>query len=597
MGNCISCCLQLRFKKPKLKWPLGKQELNSTTLIVPTAFRRYFPKKKLDTGRYGCFLPIFSTICFDKLPEYMLSLRKEHLGSRGSLGSNAASPTFEPIVQTPALFGSIHVAFVVVFPDGLRWLLKIPANGYVDQYTELEAESLEAEALTMQLLKRETTIPIPQVYAFDHSFENPLGCPFILMEYVSGTSLTHTWLDESIARDSLEKRREKILHDLAYAMQQLNKFTSPQGGSPLFDDQKKLKGVGPRKGFHYEACWEDGSLPAVFHKTGPFTNASSFVSSLLPDIDMAPDDGYKNIRRLLLRFIDWIPNSAVGEINDQSFVLTHADFDLQNILVSPDGHLISIIDWDGVVFAPRCLGNERYPNWLISDWNPFFYRYLNANHPDFVPLSASDCDSPDDLSRYRAMYENFVTEASSSSTPSQSSLSQTLQQSPIQLWTAAKVARNSLLINTLKTACDRYYCTAEIVAKIYDEIVNVQTQGEYKNSKALDLRDRRKVWNVVDILQHEADALLEQEVEEWRKKQEKKEKVDKGGEGEEEENREDVGDGKIKKSENEDQEACNDSGIGTDDVEDDEGSEEDEEKAFNKKLFGWVKEGFQALFV
>jgi len=38
----------------------------------------------------------------------------------------------------------------------------------------------------MRLIRWETTIPVPEVFAFDSSLGSELGCTFILMEKVPG---------------------------------------------------------------------------------------------------------------------------------------------------------------------------------------------------------------------------------------------------------------------------------------------------------------------------------------------------------------------------------------------------------------------------
>ena len=69
-------------------------------------------------------------------------------------------------------------------------------------------------------------------------------------------------------------------------------------------------------------------------------------------------------------FIDWILNYSKIE-GQVDYVFAHPDFDLQNILVTKEGRLCGIIDWDGVAAVPRCVGCERYPLWLTVDLDPF----------------------------------------------------------------------------------------------------------------------------------------------------------------------------------------------------------------------------------
>ena len=101
----------------------------------------------------------------------------------------------------------------------------------------------------MKMLKRETTISLPEVHAFGSSVDNELHCPFILMDYIQGTALSDLWFNQesTIPADSIEEFRENVLMDLATAMTQLNKFTFDKGGSPLFDENGNILALGPAK--------------------------------------------------------------------------------------------------------------------------------------------------------------------------------------------------------------------------------------------------------------------------------------------------------------------------------------------------------------
>jgi hypothetical protein len=54
----------------------------------------------------------------------------------------------------------------------------------------------------------------------------------------------------------------------------------------------------------------------------------------------------------------------------ESFVLRHDDLDLFNILCAEDGTVTGILDWDGVMAVPRCIGATSMPPFLSRDWLP-----------------------------------------------------------------------------------------------------------------------------------------------------------------------------------------------------------------------------------
>jgi hypothetical protein len=59
----------------------------------------------------------------------------------------------------------------------------------------MSANALTSEARTMQLLKHETTIPLPDVFDFSSTIENELRCPYIIMSFIRGVSLYDVWFE------------------------------------------------------------------------------------------------------------------------------------------------------------------------------------------------------------------------------------------------------------------------------------------------------------------------------------------------------------------------------------------------------------------
>jgi hypothetical protein len=128
---------------------------------------------------------IMESIRLDLLSEYVSAVKRK----LDRHGDDQKSDSFEPVTFGSPLFGSYHVLFPVEFSDGIRWLLKVPANGIRDGFDQTAPKALSSEPLTMQLLRRETTIPLPQIFTFDNSCDNKLNCPFILMNFISGKPL------------------------------------------------------------------------------------------------------------------------------------------------------------------------------------------------------------------------------------------------------------------------------------------------------------------------------------------------------------------------------------------------------------------------
>ena len=105
------------------------------------------------------------------------------------------------------MYGSYHVLFPLKFDIELRLVAEIPINGTADKWDELSASALTSEAETMRLLKRETTIPLPNVLDFSPTPNNALGCPYIIMSFISGAPLYGVWFGQRLNGASHEAVR------------------------------------------------------------------------------------------------------------------------------------------------------------------------------------------------------------------------------------------------------------------------------------------------------------------------------------------------------------------------------------------------------
>ena len=316
-------------------------------------------------------------------------------------------------VAKEPLNGSFNLAYRILFDDGVEWILKIPANGHHACFDYLAAEALRSEALTMRLIKKRTTIPVPTVYNFDASFNNDIGCPYILMEFLKGKPLWEGWFDEDSSRSSAEQFRARSMQTIAAAMVQLSQFTVDSGGSLQFEPDGRPVGVTAARvsdwlaGSEIQQGLTTGREGCLYCEKGPINDPAASFLFMLDRRGVRDGDGPLELgsHEIVRMFTEWTLEKAENA-NDRrpKFVLAHPDFAPQNMLVEDDGTLCGIIDWDGVAAVPLSIGCLRYPDWLMSDWHPL-YNYC----PGVVGQLA---DSPEDSATYRTMYAQFV-EASS----------------------------------------------------------------------------------------------------------------------------------------------------------------------------------------
>jgi hypothetical protein len=301
-----------------------------------------------------------------------------------------------PVVELhKAMYGSFNLVVPVRFrKDSFRCIVRIPGHGVADIWNEVDARRLRGEFHAMKMLKRESSIPIPDVYGFDDRIEksNPAGCPYVLMEYVEGIPLEKVWYCKDKPDMSPEEaavRRIRALDGVSSAMIQLGRFSYHKTGEPEFDDKTgRFMGVGPTNLCDYAVLREDNKQNSGTFLQEPCDNERMMWDGQLDEVRIRPDaysKGTLNILRILVASLDERPvtysnvecdltKSRDRDEVPQRFVLRHTDVDLQNIMVDQNGNVVSIIDWDGMVFVPRDLAADAYPWFLAEDWCP----WLNA---------------------------------------------------------------------------------------------------------------------------------------------------------------------------------------------------------------------------
>ena len=369
--------------------------------------------------------------------------------------------------------GSFNAVFQILFADGTLWVLKVPANGHGQCWDGPAREALTSEALTMRLIRRRTTIPVSEVFAYDATLENELGCPFILMEFIHGKPLNEVWFTQGVSQPKREQIRTRALQGIAEAMTQLNSFAFSQGGSLLFDAKGNVAGIGSSNVVDLETQYakmhsKDYDNTMTFCQHGPFADPNSYLPSLL---DAREEKGERceveeGAYKLLRLFIEW--SVTPGKTEEKPFVLAHADLDYQNILVNNDGSLAGIIDWDGVAAVPRYIGCQSFPKFLTQDYDPAKYAYdVDAGKP----IEGYLADSPAELACYRAMYAQFM--ESYLSIGDQVNLIKSRQQAAHVRKSrkyAADLTRGSLVTTTLHLAAKAPSVMKRPMVHLFDQI-------------------------------------------------------------------------------------------------------------------------------
>lgn len=349
----------------------------------------YSDQKELDGSR---FATVLRNLKRENIPSLASRVRRSGQPSTGIIDNPTTSQPTSCELLPQITCGSFNAVFKIKFTNGTRWVLKVPAIGHHQFWDAPASEALTSEALTMRLIKRETTIPIPQVFAFDASLENELGCPFVLMEHVKGKPLHDVWWNQSVSQARREQFRVRSLHDIAEAMTQLNNLTFSQGGSLLFDDKGNVSGIGSSSMFDLETQYANLRSPdyddsLAFCQIGPFSDPKSHLFSLLDNNEGKSERSTVSLGacKLLRLFIEW-SIMRIETNREKPFVLSHPDLDSQNIFVDDDGTLTGIIDVRhfSELFSPFL----PFPPQILSITQSFVYneQCFSELFPLFLPF-------------------------------------------------------------------------------------------------------------------------------------------------------------------------------------------------------------------
>lgn len=127
--------------------------------------------------------------------------------------------------------------------DGIKVVLKVPATGWATRWCEQDAIYLRSEALTLRCIhKKGDDLPfVPQMLAYESTFDNEINAPFLLMIHLKGRPAWQVW---AFMEDSdgpswpvpHHDRRNNLLSSLAAAMVKLTRVKFDAIGLPDYLD-------------------------------------------------------------------------------------------------------------------------------------------------------------------------------------------------------------------------------------------------------------------------------------------------------------------------------------------------------------------------
>lgn len=199
----------------------------------------------------------------------------------------------------------------------------------------------------LQILRQQSTIPIPEIVQFDPTTSNPLGKPYVIMKRLSGSPLWSSYYEMT------HESKCVIAQSLGKVFAEMHSITSTVAGKITLSAFPEVSSRGSLMIQPLDKLESDTMVP---YKVGPASQNT--FDTLCGIIDRqkeilmtsGPDDEVE-----LGLFEEW--QKIASEMNDlgifdqDGYCLCHLDFEARNIM-SQQQAITGILDWDTALFAP-----------------------------------------------------------------------------------------------------------------------------------------------------------------------------------------------------------------------------------------------------
>ncbi|KAF2126260.1 hypothetical protein P153DRAFT_347351 [Dothidotthia symphoricarpi CBS 119687] len=295
------------------------------------------------------------------------------------LGAAAVSRNVEDVARFEKLGeGGFNRTFLITMHDGFQFVGRIPYP-----VTEPKHLVIASEVATMDFL-RSHGIPVPNIYSYSATSENPAGTEYIFMELVRGTNLGDIWFDLS------EKARIAVVTRFVELESRLFDLPLPASGSlyyikdlPADSIKVRIPTADPSHGKDF-CIGPDTRLGLWYGKRvniqidrGPYTDVEAVLAAgakkeaaYLKEFGQ-PLHPFQRLRREIYNYEKQPPsehlNSLAKYLQIASYLipkgndtltrptLRHPDLQPNNIFVSDELDITGLIDWQHCAVLPLFL--------------------------------------------------------------------------------------------------------------------------------------------------------------------------------------------------------------------------------------------------
>lgn len=213
----------------------------------------------------------------------------------------------------------------------------------------------------LQILRQQSTIPIPEVVHFDTTTSNPLDKAYAIMKRLPGSSLWPSWYELTHETKCL------IAQTLGKVFAEMHSITSTVAGKPTLSTSHAESSEGSLAIAPLDKLETDIVVPYVIGSAS--LNTFDTICGIIEHqkhllITNGPDDEVE------LGFFDgW--QTIASEMNDlgmfdqDGYCLSHLDFEARNIMLEQQT-ITGILDWDTALFVPLFMSCVP-PFWIWTE--------------------------------------------------------------------------------------------------------------------------------------------------------------------------------------------------------------------------------------
>ncbi|RMJ09439.1 hypothetical protein CDV36_010927 [Fusarium kuroshium] len=214
----------------------------------------------------------------------------------------------------------------------------------------------------MTWLSNNTTIPLPDIIAYDSSVENPIHHEYTLLSRVQGVTLSDIC-------DTLDDGQIlQLLDQLIEILCQLQDHPWEGIGGLVLEEEGQPK-LGPIvdetfwQTMDVEALWPEGETVTTLNIRGPFPTYVDFVSAQIQQSVrlIQIHDNLAFMRDLIPRLEAFVAalQTRADDLNKVKLRLAHKDLHFANVMIDTSGEITGILDWEFSGVVPFTKWNPR----------------------------------------------------------------------------------------------------------------------------------------------------------------------------------------------------------------------------------------------